>query len=69
MQNSNFPYCFVWVWKLGRSYTLRTLADGVGSVFRRKREQVTVGWRKLHNEELNNLYSLQNITRVIKSRQ
>ena len=25
-------------------------------------------WRKLHNEELNDLYSLPNIVRVIKSR-
>jgi hypothetical protein len=33
-----------------------------------KREEVTRKWRKLHNEELNNLYSLPNIARVIKSR-
>jgi hypothetical protein len=29
---------------------------------------VTGGWRKLHNEELHNLYSSQNIIRVVKSR-
>jgi hypothetical protein len=29
---------------------------------------VTEEWRKLHNEELNDLYSLQNIVRVVKSR-
>jgi len=29
---------------------------------------VTGVWRKLHNEELNDLYSLPNIVRVIKSR-
>jgi hypothetical protein len=29
---------------------------------------VTRGWRKLHNEELHNLYSSQNTIRVIKSR-
>jgi hypothetical protein len=29
---------------------------------------VTGEWRKLHNEELNDLYSLLNIFRVIKSR-
>jgi hypothetical protein len=28
---------------------------------------VTEGWRKLHNEELHNLYSLPNIMRMIKS--
>jgi hypothetical protein len=29
---------------------------------------VTRDWRKLHNEELHNLYSSQSITRIIKSR-
>jgi hypothetical protein len=31
-------------------------------------EQVTGGWRKLHNEELHNLYSSPSIIRMIKSR-
>jgi hypothetical protein len=33
-----------------------------------KKDEVTGEWRKLHNEELNGLYSLPNIVRVIKSR-
>jgi hypothetical protein len=33
-----------------------------------KRGEVTGVWRKLHNEELNDLYSLPNIVRVVKSR-
>ena len=33
-----------------------------------KRDKVTRGWRKLHNEELNDLYSLSKIVRVTKSR-
>jgi hypothetical protein len=33
-----------------------------------KRDEVTGEWGKLHNEELNFLYSLPNIVRVIKSR-
>jgi hypothetical protein len=33
-----------------------------------KRDEVTGEWRKLHNEELTNLYSSPNIIRVIKSR-
>jgi len=33
-----------------------------------RRDEVTGEWRRLHNEELNDLYSLPNIVRVIKSR-
>jgi hypothetical protein len=33
-----------------------------------KRDDVTGDWRKLHNEELHNLYSSPNITRMIKSK-
>ena len=32
------------------------------------RDALTGEWRKLHNEELNGLYSSPNIVRVIKSR-
>jgi hypothetical protein len=31
-----------------------------------KTDEVTGGWRKLHNEELHNLYSSPNIIRIIK---
>ena len=37
-------------------------------IFGPKGDEVTEEWRKLHNEELNNLYSSPNIVRVIKSR-
>jgi hypothetical protein len=37
-------------------------------IFEPKRDEVTGEWRKLHNEELNGLYSLPTIVRVIKSR-
>jgi hypothetical protein len=37
-------------------------------LFGLKRDEVTGGWRKLHNEELHDLYSLPNIIRMIKSR-
>ena len=37
-------------------------------VFGAKRDEVTGESRKLHNEELSDLYSLPNIVRVVKSR-
>jgi hypothetical protein len=37
-------------------------------IFGPKRYEVTGDWRKLHNEELHNLYSSPNIIRMIKSR-
>jgi hypothetical protein len=36
-------------------------------IFGLKRVEVTRKWRKLHNEELNDLYCSPNIVRVIKS--
>jgi len=33
-----------------------------------RRDEVTGEWRRLHNEELNDLYSSPNIVRVIQSR-
>jgi hypothetical protein len=36
-------------------------------IFGPQRDEVTEKWRKLHNEELNDLYSSPNIIRVIKS--
>jgi hypothetical protein len=37
-------------------------------IFGSKRDEVTGDWRKLHNEEIHNLYSSPNIIRMIKSR-
>ena len=37
-------------------------------IFGPKRKEVTWEWRKLHNKELNGLYSTPNIVRVINSR-
>jgi len=37
-------------------------------IFGPKRDEVTGEWRKLHNEELNDLYSSPNIVWVIESR-
>jgi len=37
-------------------------------IFGPRRDEVTREWRRLHNEDLNDLYSSPNIVRVIKSR-
>jgi hypothetical protein len=48
---------------------LRVFENGeLRRIFGPKREEVTTEWRKLHNEELNDLYSSPNIVRMIKSR-
>jgi hypothetical protein len=38
-------------------------------IFGSKRDEVTEEWRKLHNEELHNLYSSPDIIRQVKSSQ
>jgi hypothetical protein len=38
------------------------------AIFGPKRDEVTGEWRKLHNEELHNLYSSPDIIRQVKSR-
>jgi hypothetical protein len=37
-------------------------------IFGPKRDEVTGGWRNLHNKELHGLYSSPNIVRMIKAR-
>jgi hypothetical protein len=47
---------------------VRVFENRVLRIFGPKRDEVTGDWRKLHNEELHNLYSSPSIIRVIKSR-
>jgi hypothetical protein len=37
-------------------------------ILRPKRDEVSGGWKRLHNEELHNLYPSPSIIRMIKSR-
>jgi hypothetical protein len=41
---------------------------GLRRIFGLKKDKVTGGWRKLHNEELHNLYRMPNLIRMMKSR-
>ena len=59
--------CETWSLTLREERSLRVFENRVlGRVFESKRNEVTGEWRKLHNEELNDLYSLPNIVRVVK---
>jgi hypothetical protein len=61
--------CETWSLTLREERRLRVFENRVlRMVFGPKRDEVTGEWRKLHNEELNDLYSLPNIVRVVKSR-
>ena len=61
--------CETWSLTLREERRLRVFENRVlRRVFGPKRDGVTGEWRKLHNEELNDLYSLPNIVRVVKSR-
>ena len=54
---------------MGEEGRLRVFENRVlRRIFGSKRDEVTEEWRKLHNEEFNDLYSSPNIVRVMKSR-
>jgi hypothetical protein len=50
---------------LRKEHRLRVLRR----IFGPKRDEVTRGWRKLHNEELNDLYSSPSTIRIITSKE
>ena len=61
--------CETWSLTMREVRRLRVFENRVlRRVFGRKRDEVTGEWRKLHNEELRELYSIPNIVRVVKSR-
>ena len=56
-------------WARGKERKLRVFENMVlRRIFGPRRDEVTGEWRRLHNEELNDLYSSPNIVWVIKSR-
>ena len=61
--------CETWSLTLEEERTLRAFENRVlRRILVPKRDEVTGEWRKVHNEGLNDLYSLPNIFRVIQSR-
>ena len=60
--------CETWSLTLREERKLRVFENMVLRIFGPRRDEVTGEWRRLHNEELNDLYSSPNIVRVIKSR-
>jgi len=60
--------CGTWSLILREERRLRVFENRVlRRIFGPKRDEVRGEWRKLHNEELNDLYTLPNIVRVKKS--
>ena len=60
--------CETWSLTLREERKLRLCENMVlRTIFGPRRNEVTGEWRRLHNEELNDLYSSPNIVRVIKS--
>jgi hypothetical protein len=61
--------CETWSLTLREEHTLRMFENRMlRRIFGPKRDEVTGSWRKLHNEELYNLYSSPSIIRMIKTR-
>jgi len=61
--------CETWSQTLREERRLRVYENKVvRRILGRRREEVTGEWKKLHNEELHDLYSAPSIVRVIKSR-
>ena len=60
MRESNFQFVF--------ASRMRVFENRVLRIFGPKRDVVRGNWRKLRNEELNDLYSSPNTVRVINSR-
>jgi hypothetical protein len=61
--------CKTWSLTLREQHRLRVFENRIlRRIFGPKRDEMTGEWRKLHNEELHNLYSSPDIIRQIKSR-
>jgi hypothetical protein len=61
--------CETWSLTIREEHKLRVFENRVlRRIFGPKKDGVMGGWRKLHNEDLHNLYSLASIIRILKTR-
>jgi hypothetical protein len=61
--------CETWSLSLKEEHRLRVFVNRVlKRIFGQKRDEETGAWRKLHNEELRDLYSSSSVIRTIKSK-
>jgi hypothetical protein len=61
--------CETWSLTLREEHRLRVFENRMlRRIFRPKGDEVIGGWRKLHNEELHNMYCSPSIIRIIKSK-
>jgi hypothetical protein len=61
--------CEIWSLTLREEHRLKVFENRVlRRIFGPKKDEVTREWRKLHNEELRDMYSSPSIIRIIKSR-
>jgi hypothetical protein len=61
--------CKTWTLTLREEHRLKVFENRVlRRIFGPKRDEVTREWRKLHNEELHNLYTSPDIIKQVKSR-
>jgi hypothetical protein len=69
LKETKFLYgCETWSVTLREEHRLRVFENRVlRRIFGPRGDEVAGDWRKLHNEELHNLYSSPNIIRMIKS--
>jgi hypothetical protein len=62
-------WCETWSLTLREEHRLRAFKNRMlRRIFGPRKDEVTGDWRKLHNEELHNLYSSPNIIKMIKSK-
>jgi hypothetical protein len=60
--------CETWSLTVREEYRLRVFENKVLRIFGLKGDELTGGWRKLHNIELHDVYCSPSILRIIKSR-